>query len=347
MARVPPRMETPESRQTGLEAREETGVALFIIQASTPPRADGGESRSLDLKHVDPRRPRAAHEGRGISEARQIECSTAFFFPASSKRRCSACCVRSISKWFSGMGQEAISVGCTAAMEPDEFILPMHRNLGVFTTRDIALETLFAQFKARPRASRKATTAASTSAAWPITSWDDRHLGPQLGIADGIALASKLRKTARPPWSSPEMAPRAKATSHEALNVATVWQLPVLFCIESNHWGLSTPSRDQFRCASSSTKRPDTASRGRTPPRQRQRHPRRLRHRPKLPLRCARTPPHPHRVRHLPASGARRGQRNEVLPRRPHRGLGKERPCRPVRGLPDRKAPSMMTVWRP
>ena len=154
-----------------------------------------------------------------------------------------------ISKWFSGIGQEAISVGATLAMENDEFILPMHRNLGVFTTRNIDLFELFCQFQGKKEG---------------FTNGRDRsfhfgtmkhkivgmisHLGPQLGIACGIALAEKIEKTNRSTLVFSGDGGASEGDFHEALNVASVWQLPVIFVIENNQWGLSTPSKEQFNC---------------------------------------------------------------------------------------------------
>lgn len=195
--------------------------------------------------------PELRIEGRGISEARQIELLDRLLLPRLIEEKMLSLLRQGrISKWFSGMGQEAISVGCTAAMEPDEFILPMHRNLGVFTTRDIALETLFAQFQGKASGFTQGHDRSFHfgSMAHHIVGMIS-HLGPQLGIADGIALASKLRKNGKATLVFTGDGATSEGDFHEALNVATVWQLPVLFCIESNHWGLSTPSRDQFRCA--------------------------------------------------------------------------------------------------
>jgi len=154
-----------------------------------------------------------------------------------------------ISKWFSSFGQEAISVGVALAMEDNEYILPMHRNLGVFTGRNIPLRQLFEQFqgkaggfsKGRDRSFHFGT---KTHHLVGMIS----HLGPQLGIADGIALASRLGNEGKATLVFSGDGGASEGDFHEAINVAAVWDLPVIFAIENNAWGLSTPSREQFRC---------------------------------------------------------------------------------------------------
>jgi 2-oxoisovalerate dehydrogenase E1 component len=154
-----------------------------------------------------------------------------------------------ISKWFSGWGQEAVSVGCAYAMAQHEYILPMHRNLGVFTTRQIPLHRLFAQFQGKAEGYTK-----GRDRSFHFGTQDHKlvgmisHLGPQLGIADGIALASKIRQTTDATLVFTGDGGASEGDFHEALNVAAVWQLPVIFAIENNCWGLSTPSSEQFRC---------------------------------------------------------------------------------------------------
>ncbi len=156
-----------------------------------------------------------------------------------------------ISKWFSGIGQEAIAVGASAALEDDEYILPLHRNLGVFTTRNIPLSKLFMQWqgsldgftKGRDRSFHFGTT--EHHIVGMIS-----HLGPQLCVADGIALAHKLKKEKKVALAFSGDGGTSEGDFHEALNVAACWDLPVIFLIENNGYALSTPVKDQFRCES-------------------------------------------------------------------------------------------------
>lgn len=152
-----------------------------------------------------------------------------------------------ISKWFSGIGQEAIAVGVTSAMQNDEYILPMHRNLGVFTTRNVPLDRLFKQWQGKAGGFTKGRDRSFHfgSQEYKIIGMIS-HLGPQLGIADGIALAQKLKKTNKATCVFTGEGGTSEGDFHEALNIASVWQLPVVFCIENNGYGLSTPSTEQF-----------------------------------------------------------------------------------------------------
>lgn len=154
-----------------------------------------------------------------------------------------------ISKWFSGIGQEAISVGVTAAMHASEYILPMHRNLGVFTTREIPLYRLFAQWQGKASGFTKGRDRSFHfgTQAYNIVGMIS-HLGPQLGVADGIALANLLKKQKHITAVFTGEGATSEGDFHEALNVAAVWNLPVLFCIENNGYGLSTPTNEQFKC---------------------------------------------------------------------------------------------------
>ena len=153
-----------------------------------------------------------------------------------------------ISKWFSGMGQEAISVGAAAALDPDNFILPMYRNLGIFTTRGVTLDRLFSQFQGKANGFTK-----GRDRSFHFGSREHHivgmisHLGPQLGIADGIALAQKLDESGKATLVFTGDGGASEGDFHEAVNVAAVWQLPVIICVENNAWGLSTPSNEQFK----------------------------------------------------------------------------------------------------
>ncbi len=154
-----------------------------------------------------------------------------------------------ISKWFSSFGQEAISVGVALAMDKEEYILPMHRNLGIFTGRDLPLDQLFMQFQGKERGFTKGRDRSfhfGTQKHKVVGMIS--HLGPQLGIADGIALANKLGKEKKATIVFCGDGGASEGDFHEALNVAAVWDLPVIIAIENNAWGLSTPSKEQFRC---------------------------------------------------------------------------------------------------
>lgn len=156
-----------------------------------------------------------------------------------------------ISKWFSGIGQEAIAVGAASVLQEEEYIFPMHRNLGVFTTRGVTLDRLFAQFQGKNHGFTKGRDrsfhfgAPDHNIVGMIS-----HLGPQLALADGVGLADQLEGEKRVTIAFSGEGGTSEGDFHEALNVAAVWELPVIFIVENNGYGLSTPSDEQFRCAS-------------------------------------------------------------------------------------------------
>jgi 2-oxoisovalerate dehydrogenase E1 component len=156
-----------------------------------------------------------------------------------------------ISKWFSGIGQEAIAVGATLALQPDEWIMPLHRNLGVFTTREMPLSRLLMQWQGAQEGYSK-----GRERSFHFGNREHHicgmisHLGPQLAIADGVALAHKLRKEKKISLAFTGDGGTSEGDFHEALNTAAVWDLPVIFIIENNGYGLSTPVNEQYRCIS-------------------------------------------------------------------------------------------------
>ncbi|MDP5170516.1 MAG: dehydrogenase E1 component subunit alpha/beta [Bacteroidia bacterium] len=153
-----------------------------------------------------------------------------------------------VSKWFSGIGQEAISVGITAALRPDDYVLPLHRNLGVFTTRDMPLERLLKQWLGKPDGYTH-----GRDRSFHFGSPEDRvigmisHLGAMLPVADGLALASNLDHEDYLAVAFSGDGGTSEGEFHEAVNVAAVWDLPVIFVIEQNGYGLSTPTTEQYR----------------------------------------------------------------------------------------------------
>ncbi|WP_211309758.1 dehydrogenase E1 component subunit alpha/beta [Mucilaginibacter yixingensis] len=156
-----------------------------------------------------------------------------------------------IGKWFSGIGQEAIAVGATLAMQSDEYILPMHRNLGVFTTRNIPLSKLMAQWQGKATGFTK-----GRDRSFHFGSQQHKiigmisHLGPQMALADGIALADVLSNRKKATLVFTGEGATSEGDFHEAINIAAVWKLPVIFLIENNGYALSTPTDEQFKCKS-------------------------------------------------------------------------------------------------
>lgn len=156
-----------------------------------------------------------------------------------------------ISKWFSAWGQEAISVGCTLALNPEEYIMTMHRNLGVFTARKIPLRKLFAQFQGKSEGFTKGRDRSFHFGTneYKIVGMIS-HLGAQMGVSNGISLANLLQKNNQLALVFTGDGGASEGEFHEAINIAAVWQLPLIIIVENNHWGLSTPSSEQFKMKS-------------------------------------------------------------------------------------------------
>ncbi len=187
---------------------------------------------------------------KGISDEQLVELYTSILKPRMIEEKMLILLRQGkISKWFSGIGQEAIAVGVTSALEQEEYILPMHRNLGVFTTKGVPLHRLFSQFQGKMNGFTK-----GRDRSFHFGTQDYNivgmisHLGPQLGVADGIALANKLKDNKQVTAVFSGEGGTSEGDFHEALNVAAVWDLPVIFVIENNGYGLSTPINEQFRC---------------------------------------------------------------------------------------------------
>lgn len=155
-----------------------------------------------------------------------------------------------VSKWFSGIGQEAVACAVPYVLEPDEYILPMHRNLGVFTGRNIPFAKLFSQWQGKKNGFSKGRERSFHFGTneYHIVGMIS-HLGPQLAVADGIALAAKLKQEKKVTAVFTGEGATSEGDFHESLNVAAVWDLPVIFIVENNGYGLSTPTNEQFRCA--------------------------------------------------------------------------------------------------
>src|SRR5690554_6814133 len=200
--------------------------------------ADLDLARTLDFHHGDLTKETLLNLYKGMLRPRLIEEKMLILLRQGK-----------ISKWFSGIGQEAISVGVTMALDPDEYILPMHRNLGVFTSREIPLQRLFAQWQGKASGFTKGRDRSFHfgTQEFNIVGMIS-HLGPQMGVADGIALAHKLRREEKVTAVFTGEGGTSEGDFHEGLNIASVWDLPVLFCIENNGYGLSTPVNEQYRC---------------------------------------------------------------------------------------------------
>ncbi len=193
----------------------------------------------------------AAAPGAGLDAERKRALYRALLFPRLIEEKMLILLRQGrLSKWFSGVGQEAIAVGVTAALRPDDAILPMHRNLGVFTARGLDLLTLFRQLLGRDGGFTHGRDRTFHFGVLPhhIVGMIS-HLGAMPPVADGLALAYQLRGESRVAATFTGEGATSEGDFHEALNLAAVWKLPVIFVVENNQWGLSTPVAEQYACA--------------------------------------------------------------------------------------------------
>src|SRR5258706_6867529 len=234
-----------ERRKTRAGPPSHTGAArpcpepLFSVQI-----------RPVTEKTIVQAAPGAISAEAGLSPERLLALHRALVFPRVIEEKVLLVLRQGkLSKWFSGIGQEAIAVGVAAALEPDDYILPMHRNLGVFTTRGVDLDRLLRQLFGKDGGFTKGRDRTfhfgllEKNLVGMIS-----HLGAMLPVADGLALGSQLRGEKRVAAAFTGDGSTSESDFHEAVNLAAVWKLPVLFVIENNLYGLSTPVAEQYAC---------------------------------------------------------------------------------------------------
>lgn len=195
-------------------------------------------------------------DGYPLNKEEQLALYQALLFPRLFEERMLILLKQGkLSKWFSGIGQEAVAVGATLAMNDSEYILPMHRNLGVFTSRNIDLVRLLDQFQGKATGFTKGRDRSFHFGTQELKIVGMiSHLGPQLAVANGIALGHKLDGDAKCVLVFTGEGGTSEGDFHESINVAAVWDLPVIFIIENNGYALSTPIEEQYRCANLSDK---------------------------------------------------------------------------------------------
>lgn len=151
---------------------------------------------------------------------------------------------------YSGLGQEAISVGTAYALGPEDFVGPMIRNVGTLLIRGYRPRDLFLQYMARkdgPTGGRDANTHfgdVGRGVIAPIS-----MLGEGLEVMAGIALALRLRKEKRVALTYVGDGATSTGSFHEGLNFAAVQKLPLLIIAENNGWAYSTPTEKQMAVA--------------------------------------------------------------------------------------------------